>query len=584
MRNRGVHRRGRLPIVAVGLVVALVMAGVWLGRRERARVLAGFERSAVGAVGSLARALEEAIEAGVEDVRLLANSPAARDVVAGAPAADARLEALFTAYARARRGVFQVRLLGPDGRERVRVERTSAGVAPARTLQSKAGRYYFQAARDLAAGEVYVSRLDLNVEHGRVERPPRPAIRFATALRDASGALAGVVIINREGEWLLDAVRRARERLTGTLVLVDADGNYLSHPDPAREWGGPAMLGTGHGLRRDDPALAGWALGDGGGASWRGPGLIAARAVVGASAASPRVLLVTTEAAALASEARAFIPLIVGLGSAAVLVAIVLVALWRQDRLARELARESELRRAIASREHRLREAQERLVASARLAALTESAAALAHEIRNPLGAIVTSAAQLRGEPTLDPDARELLEIVLGESERLERTVSDFLALARRPAPRPEPVDLGALAREVVALARRDPAFADGLEPEVESAPGMPAVRADPDEIRQVLWNLLLNAASANRRAGGRRVRVAARPATIDGRPAAALEVEDEGPGPPPPDGAPDARADRSGLGLIVVAGVAARYGGAFVMAPRPGGGTRAAVLLPAPP
>jgi len=547
-------------VLTATLVAAAV--GVWMA--ERARVLEAFASRAAAFVAGVEADLAERLRKGREDVLFLARSAQARAAVGGRAEDLHALEELLLAYSETRRDVFQARLISPDGRERVRIERGGARPFATHELQSKVQRPYFQDAIRLSAGQVYVSPLDLNVERGRIERPLLPTVRFATTVWDPAGRLGGVLVINQHGRPLLDLVARARPRIAGTLVLVDADGTYLSHPDALREWGGPAMLGTGHGLGRDFPGLAAAADDD---TVWRGAGLLAARSPTRGEPPALRLILVAGERQALAAEARELLPFALGVSGATLLFATILMALWRQGRLAAELSRERVMRQELASREARLRDVQERLVATARLAALTESAATLAHELRNPLGAIIHATAQLRRTEGLDDDGRKLMQIVLAEGERLERTVSEFLALARRPAPRPESVDLGATARDVVALASHEPSLRDGMEISADVSSGVPAVTADPDEVRQILWNLLLNAGAATRTAGGHAVRVRVQRSDLGGAPAACIEVEDEGPGPP----GEAASGTRAGLGLIVAAGIAARQGGHFEIVAREG-------------
>lgn len=95
-----------------------------------------------------------------------------------------RLQQIFLAFAETRPAYFQLRLIGAEdqGRELVRVERHAGELrvlAPA-DFQRKGHRYYFEQAARLPAGEIFVSRIDLNREHGRVEPVRRPTLRAAT--------------------------------------------------------------------------------------------------------------------------------------------------------------------------------------------------------------------------------------------------------------------------------------------------------------------------------------------------------------------------------------------------------------------
>jgi signal transduction histidine kinase len=562
--------------------VFVVLPLVWLAvslilwNRQRREVVESFRERASSFVAGVRDNLEQVVEVGCQDALTLVSGPAARRFAAGDATAREELRESFVAYALARMDVFQVRLLAADGRELLRVERSGGHLVERGELQDKSDRYYFRHAAELAPGQVFVSAIDLNIEHGALERPLRPTTRYSAPIHAPSGTLFGVIVVNQQAEALLGHVVRQRGHLAGDLVLVDRNGTYLSHPDRAREWGAPDLLATGRGLDEDHPELAN-ALRRGDDGPLSAPGSIAVGARVRGVPSDPTVVLLTEEGDALAAEARQFLPLAIGLASAAVLVVVLLAALWRSRQLAAELARESFLRREIALREKRLERAQEQLVASARLAALSETAAALAHELRNPLAAIVNSAALLRRDAELDPDGRKLMGIVLDECGRLERAVASFLDLAQRPTPRPERVDLAATVQKLVELATHAPDLSTlAITAEADTTAPLP-VQIDPDELSHVLWNLLRNAATANRRTGGKRIWVRARTSP---RPAADrvwLEVEDEGPGPPDA----SARSQRGGLGLIVVAGVVARASGEFFLEPGENGGACARVVLP---
>ena len=140
----------------------------------------------------------------------------------------------------------------------------------------------------------------------------------------------------------------------------------------------------------------------------------------------------------------------------------------------------------------KLRRAEEELRRADRLAELGALSAELAHEIKNPLAAMRGSA-QLLAEGG-DPETRRLLGILRRESDRLGALVDDFLAFARPPAPVRRRCALDELVRQTVELLASDP-LAVGVKLEVEPA-GLKA-DVDPDQIRQVLLNILRNALAA---------------------------------------------------------------------------------------
>jgi two-component system sensor histidine kinase PilS (NtrC family) len=134
---------------------------------------------------------------------------------------------------------------------------------------------------------------------------------------------------------------------------------------------------------------------------------------------------------------------------------------------------------------------------SERLAAVGQLSASMAHEIRNPLAAISGSIQVLRraGEGARGAEeSRRLMDIVLRETDRLNRILTEFLEYARPGPLRLEALPLAEAVAEVLAIfdASRPP----GVEVSVELQPGL-HLRADPGQLRQLLWNLLLNAAQA---------------------------------------------------------------------------------------
>lgn len=132
-----------------------------------------------------------------------------------------------------------------------------------------------------------------------------------------------------------------------------------------------------------------------------------------------------------------------------------------------------------------------------RLAAVGRLAASIAHEIRNPLAAMRGSIQMLRAELKDESDHSQLMEIILRESDRLNKIVSDYLNYARpRPAEMND-VDVCALIRETLKLLRNSPEISDGhrLTEELPSKPLM--VKGDAEQLKQVCWNVARNALHA---------------------------------------------------------------------------------------
>ena len=132
-----------------------------------------------------------------------------------------------------------------------------------------------------------------------------------------------------------------------------------------------------------------------------------------------------------------------------------------------------------------------------RMAAVGELSAGIAHEIRNPLAAIAGSVQVLgKGTNLSEPD-RRLVSIVLKESERLDRTITDFLKFVRPMQPAFEPFNLAEGLEETLDLLRNSPEVTDAHQIHLELDARRAVVDADPNQIRQVFWNLARNAIQA---------------------------------------------------------------------------------------
>jgi len=150
-----------------------------------------------------------------------------------------------------------------------------------------------------------------------------------------------------------------------------------------------------------------------------------------------------------------------------------------------------------------VRRMQERMRRADRLAAVGHLAAGMAHEIRNPLAAIANSVDMLREELVVQGEQRNLMNLVVKESERLNRLLDDFLEYARSRPLNAQVVPVRDAIEEVVTLMRQHPDIDRGLEIELQDCTaGGVLASVDEEQIKQVYVNLALNAFEAMEKGG----------------------------------------------------------------------------------
>ncbi|MCG3121525.1 MAG: Adaptive-response sensory-kinase SasA [bacterium] len=222
---------------------------------------------------------------------------------------------------------------------------------------------------------------------------------------------------------------------------------------------------------------------------------------------------------------------------------------------------------------------QENLRRSERRAAMGEMAAAVAHEIRNPLGIIKSTAYVLRQryENAAQPD--ELFEFIPSEVRRLNHLVNDFLSLTRDKQLNLAPHDLVKTVQNAIAMVRNDEQ-ANGVAINFNRAAPSLSLRHDEEAITQVLLNLLLNAIQALEGKGGIEVSLQ------EEKKLAHIIVQDNGPGlPVEPEKIFEpfftTKTRGSGLGLAVCKQLVEKHGGRISAESEKGKGTTMHVWLP---
>ncbi|TDP63649.1 sensor histidine kinase [Bradymonas sediminis] len=236
------------------------------------------------------------------------------------------------------------------------------------------------------------------------------------------------------------------------------------------------------------------------------------------------------------------------------------------------VSRQNEIRRALERSLAERDMLEESLVRAGKLSALGQLTSGLAHEIRNPLAAILGSAETLVAE--FDPSHRKyrMGQLLLQEIDRLNRVVSDFLEFARPGEPQQMEVNPVALAKEVFELTAARARELD-IAVDISHAEVPPRLLADPDQVRQVLLNFFLNAYQAlEERAStddfSPEIELLSEQRKVGARSYFCLGLRDNGPGVPGDirekifDPYFTTRLEGSGLGLSVSARIAETHGG----------------------
>ncbi len=232
----------------------------------------------------------------------------------------------------------------------------------------------------------------------------------------------------------------------------------------------------------------------------------------------------------------------------------------------------------------RWRKLEEEVRIKDRMAAVGELAAGLAHEIGNPLAAISGSVQMLAHAPGRTDSERKLLEILLKESQRLDRTIKGFLRFARPRERSSVTFDIASLLSENVSLLANSPEVSAGHSVTLAVDPPSAALAGDPDQISQIFWNLARNALKAMPTGG--RLEISGK--LEDGH--YCMRFADTGRGMSEEERANLFHPFQSffdsgtGIGMAIVYRIVEEHGGEMSVDSAPGAGTIITVTLPALP
>jgi signal transduction histidine kinase len=263
------------------------------------------------------------------------------------------------------------------------------------------------------------------------------------------------------------------------------------------------------------------------------------------------------------------------------------VALSSNDEVGLLAASFNEMSQKMASDIERLRQLNEQLIRTEKLAAAGTLAAGVAHEVNNPLASISSLIQILQTRAGTDAETREMLRLISTQIERITRVLRDMMDFARARPPQRAPLDIHCAIEASIRLASFDKTF-KRLRISTDLDRDAPPVSADADQLQQVFLNLLLNARDAMPDGGELSLRTSYSPASNE----VVIEISDTGAGI-----APEHRAHifdpffstkpaggGTGLGLAVCYGIVSAHGGRIEVGPNNGRGTTVIVALPACP
>lgn len=196
--------------------------------------------------------LQQQVVGYIRDTLFLAAVPPISGIIRGTPTGidsydgtplplwKERLQTIFKQFLHQNPSYFQIRLIGlaDNGRELVRVEKAGATIRgiPDHQLQAKGDRPYLRQTMALLPGDVFLSKINFNREHGRISTPVIRTLRVAVPIRDTQDTPFGLIIINVDMGAVLDRIQTLTAS-SSRIYLTDAEGNFLVHPDPEKCFG-----------------------------------------------------------------------------------------------------------------------------------------------------------------------------------------------------------------------------------------------------------------------------------------------------------------------------------------------------------
>jgi len=228
--------------ILIWVLLTLVLAAVlWIVHKtHEASTLALMYDEGRQTVETASHAITEELSLLHGDILYLRDQPVLHDwLEKQSPAVWKRLGNDLLAFVKYRELYDQIRFLDEKGQERVRINWNLGQpvIVPARELQDRSELYFVEQALVLDKDDIYISAFDLGIEHGAIEQPIKPVIRFGTPVFDRHGQKRGIILLNYRGQRLIDQLRSISRQSIGSLWLLNSQGYWLVGSRPEDEWG-----------------------------------------------------------------------------------------------------------------------------------------------------------------------------------------------------------------------------------------------------------------------------------------------------------------------------------------------------------
>jgi len=247
----------------------------------------------------------------------------------------------------------------------------------------------------------------------------------------------------------------------------------------------------------------------------------------------------------------------------------------------------------------KFQEMEEQMKRFDKMAAIGLLAAGMAHEIRNPLASLSGSIQMLKSELQLDQPQKQLMEIILRESERLNALITDFLLFAQPPQTNKRLSEIRKVIEETIDLFIHSPSFHEGIRIHRPILRENTQTMIDPDQMKQVFWNLLMNATQAMSNGGEIRIHLEKENGIVwetnvplkaqkKGKECVKISITDSGNGIAEQDREKifepffTTKENGTGLGLSIVHKIIENHNGVIQVESEVGKGSRFTIFLPA--